>query len=352
MTPAAAAQDARIRAGVIGGSGSIGAELLRYLCVHPSVDLAWVTAHSSAGSRVSDVLPNLAGYTELSFVRLDELPDDLDGVQAVLVALPHNRSQEVIPALAERHPGIRFIDLGGDFRTPDPQGYLKHYGREHAAPEWLERFVYGFTEFQREKLPGARLVASPGCFATSLLLGLAPLAGAGMLRGEVFATGVTGSSGSGNEPKKTTHHPERATNFRAYKALEHQHMLEVEGFLSTLTREPFHVNFVPQSGPFVRGIFSTIFVPGVARATLEDTLRAAYDGEPLITFSRASPDVRLIQGTPRALIGFAGDSRQGAAFVALDNLGKGGASQAVQSLNRMFGFDETTGLMGLPGGFV
>ena len=215
----------------------------------------------------------------------------------------------------------------------------------------FERFVFGFTEFQRDVIRNARLVANPGCFASSLLLALAPLARAGRLKGDVFATGVTGSSGSGNAPKSTTHHPERATNFRAYKALSHQHILEVESFLRTLTDTAFTIRFVPQSGPFVRGIFTTVFAPGVSRQDLGDVYTDCYENEPLIAIGSESPDLRWIQGTPRSHIGITGDNTQGATFVAIDNLGKGAAGQAIQNLNCIFGIEETTGLS-LPGGFV
>ena len=173
-----------------------------------------------------------------------------------------------------------------------------------------------------------------------------------MLRGDVFATGVTGSSGSGNEPSKTTHHPERATNFRSYKCLKHQHTLEVENFLATLTDEAFMVRFMPQSGPFVRGIYTTVFPPGVGRKKLESILREAYDEEPLISVGEESPDLRLVQGTALSSIGVSGDSDQGVIMVAIDNLGKGGASQAVQNLNCMLELEDATGLRGLPGGFI
>ncbi|MBI4583513.1 MAG: N-acetyl-gamma-glutamyl-phosphate reductase [Planctomycetes bacterium] len=341
----------KIGVGIIGGSGYIGAEILRYLAVHPQVEVRWVTANTKAGEEVGALLPNLRGYFNLRFLPMEGLPADLGGAAAVFVALPHNQSQEVIPDLASRFPEVRFIDMGGDFRTPDPEGYKKYYGEAHAAPQWLERFVYGFTEFQRPRIASARFIANPGCFATSLLLALAPLARAEKLRGSVFATGVTGSSGAGNAPAQTTHHPERAANFRSYKPLAHQHLLEVNGFLRALTSAPFQLHFVPQSGPFVRGLFTTVFAPGLGLADLEAVYREAFGKEPLIAIDQGSPDLRWVQGTPRSHIGLAAEKDQGVVFVAMDNLGKGAAGQAIQNLNCMFGMEETTGLM-LPGGFV
>ena len=341
----------RIGVGVIGGSGYIGAEILRYLVTHPGVEIRWVTANTSIGKDIDSVLPNLKGFVKGVFLSLEAAEARLGEVGAVLVSLPHNESQRVIPQLAGKAGDVVFIDMGGDFRTNDPVGYRRFYECEHAAPEWLPRFVYGLTEYNREKIRGARLIANPGCFATALNLTLAPLAVAGKLKGDVFIVGVTGSSGSGNKPSAATHHPERATNFRSYKALSHQHLLEVEVFLRTLTRDDFRVNFVPQSGPFVRGIFMTLFVPGAGIEELEGIYRAAYGQEALVSVMRGSPEVRWVQGTPRSVIGLEGQADRGVVFCVTDNLGKGAAGQAIQNLNLALGLSETEGLL-IPGGFV
>lgn len=345
------AANERAGVAVVGGSGYIGAEVLRYVAAHPRLELRWVSARAQAGKRVDDVLPNLAGAVGGKFVSLEEGLSRLDGVEAVFLALPHGVSQKVIPSLVAAAPEKILMDLGADFRTNDLEGYKRYYGHEHRAPDLLPRFVYGLTEFRRRELAGARLIASPGCFATTLNLALAPLAKHGLLSGGVFTTGITGSSGSGNTPVATTHHPERATNVRAYNALKHRHVLEVEAFLRTLTGEDFHVHFVPQSGPFVRGIFATVFAPGVAPERLEAIYTETYRGEPLISVRSGSPELRWVQGTPRAAIGVAGDGEDGVVFCVTDNLGKGGAAQAVQSLNVALGFPETEGLAA-PGGFV
>lgn len=341
-----------VEIGLIGGSGYIGAELLRYLSIHPGLSVRWATANSRVGEAVGDALPNLAGLLDLTFISLEEGLEDLEGLAAVLVALPHNRSQEVIPELIRRRPEMVVIDMGGDFRTDDPEGYRHYYGREHAAPELLPEFCYGFTEYQREALDGARRVANPGCFASSLLVGLTPLAVAGKLEGAFAATGITGSSGSGNVPRPTTHHPERFSNLRAYKTLTHQHLLEVTAFLKSRgAGEGFSLDFVPQSGPIARGIFTTIFVPGLGEGELESIFEKAYADEPLIRVSAGSPDLRLVQGTPQTHVGLNWVDGRGVVIVALDNLGKGAAGQAIQNLNRTLGLEETTGLR-LPGGFV
>lgn len=345
-------ESVRIRGvGVIGGSGYSGAELLRYLCAHPRVEIRWVTANTKVGEAIADVLPNLRGFVQGEFLPLEAAEDRLGEVDVVFVSLPHNESQKVIPKLAEKAPQVIFIDLGGDFRTNDPEGYRRYYGCEHVAPEWIPRFVYGFPEYMREKIRGAKLIANPGCFATALNLSLAPLAAAGRLSGSVCVVGVTGSSGSGNRPTEGTHHPERANNFRAYKALSHQHLLEVEAFLRTLGARDFRIEFVAHSGPFVRGIFTTLFAPHIGVKELEEIFRSAYDGEELVTVMRGSPHLRWVQGTPRTVIGVDGTEDRGVVFSVTDNLGKGAAGQAIQNMNLALGFPETEGLR-IPGGFV
>jgi N-acetyl-gamma-glutamyl-phosphate/LysW-gamma-L-alpha-aminoadipyl-6-phosphate reductase len=345
-------RESRFSVGVLGASGYIGAELLRYLSIHPRVEIAWKTAHSHEGARVADVLPNLRGFVDGVFERSEDAERRIGDVRAVFVALPHNQSQEVIPRLAERHPSVVFIDMAGDFRTNDPAGYARYYKIEHIAPDLLSRFVYGFTEFQRERLRGATLIANPGCFATAMLLALSPLARAGILPAEVCMTGITGSSGSGNKPAQTTHHPERATNLLSYKPLDHQHLLEVESFLRGISSEASRIQFVPQSGPFVRGIFLTVFLPGSSVSAVRDVLRESYSGEALIDVVDGSPQLRWVQGTPRSVIGVGGTKDRGAVvFAAIDNLGKGAAGQALQNLNLALGLPETEGLR-MPGGFV
>ena len=341
-----------IGVGVLGASGYIGAELMRYVALHPRLSLRWATANRDAGRGVGEVFPNLRGFVNQSFLRSEEIESRIDEVGAVLLALPHHESQEVLPRLVGAYPDTVFIDLAGDFRTPDADAYRSYHHRDHQAPELLERFVYGFTEVQREALAGARLIANPGCFATGMLLLLCPLAQSGLLSSPVCLTGITGSSGSGRQPISTSHHPERAQNVRAYKSLAHQHLLEVEWFLNRGSSPRIRLEFVPQSAPIVRGIFTTLFLPDQEAAAIRGVYDRFYGAEALVDVVAGSPDLRSVQTTPRSVVGIDGAAGRGAvAFSAIDNLGKGAASQAIQNLNCALGLAETEGLV-WPGGFV
>jgi N-acetyl-gamma-glutamyl-phosphate reductase common form len=249
--------------------------------------------------------------------------------------------------------GVRIVDLSGDFRLRDPAAYAKYYGVTHPAPQHLTdgTFVYGLPELNREAIRKARYVASPGCFATTIALGLMPLARGGKLRGPIHTVAATGSSGSGANPQLTTHHPLRASNLRTYKPLEHQHIPEI---LQTLRNagasQDLSLEFVPVSAPLPRGIFATSFADVPASTTQEelDALwKETYGKEPFIRIigGGRQPEVVGVSGSNYVEVGFTlgpvtGDTRRVVCFSTLDNLVKGGAGQAIQSFNLMMGFDE------------
>ena len=354
MTAGALPAGARYRVGVAGASGYGGAETLRWLVAHPGFEVCGVTSRTNAGRRVAEVHPHLAGfYDGLTFVAG---PEQLleSGPDAVVMGLPHRYAAAYANALHAIYPELRIVDLSGDHRLDDESLYRAHYHADHPHPEQLTsgEWRYGLPEAHRESIAGARLVANPGCFATGAVLAALPLARRGMVRGAVRHVAITGSSGSGTEPTAGTHHPERVEDVRTYKVLAHQHVPEVLLSLSRVglpRATPWWM--VPQSGPFSRGIFTTLFVD-LPQGTGEDAVRAAFDEE-----YRGAPFVRLRAGTPRLghvrgtnFCDVAVAVGDGIAVVtsALDNLGKGMASQAVQNLNLMFGFPETTGLL-VPG---
>jgi N-acetyl-gamma-glutamyl-phosphate reductase len=340
--------DKRFKAAVIGGSGYGGAELIRRLLVHPEVQLVRVASVDHVGEPLGAVHPTLEGWTDLTFEGLS--PEDAArGMDVVLLGLPHKVSAQKVGAILET--GARIVDLSGDFRLRDPAAYARHYGAAHPHPEELRKgtFVYGLPELHRDAIRRARCVASPGCFATTIELALLPLARAGLLRGAVEVVGITGSSGSGIAPSAGTHHPVRANNLRTYKPLDHQHVPEIVQTLEDAGARDLRLRFVPVSAPLARGIFATCFAhvdAGVAPETLQTLWRETFAGEPFVRVpAHRLPEVVAVKGTNFAEVaGVAGDvldgSRLVTCFGAADNLIKGGAGQAIQSMNLMLGLDE------------
>jgi LysW-gamma-L-alpha-aminoadipyl-6-phosphate/LysW-L-glutamyl-5-phosphate reductase len=348
----------RFKAAVIGGSGYGGAELIRRLLRHPDVELARVASVDYVGEALSAVHANLEGQTSLVFEGLSpaEAARDMD---VVLLGLPHKVSAKCAPDLMRA--GVRIVDLSGDFRLRDPALYERYYGAKHPCPDELTKatFVYGLPELFRDQIRGARYVASPGCFATTIELALLPLARRGLLSGPIEIVGITGSSGSGVAPSAGTHHPIRVNNLRTYKPLEHQHIPEIAQTLALAGSTQVTLRFVPVSAPLSRGIFATCFAhvdEGVDEGAIARFYEETYAGEPFVRVpAKRLPEVVAVKGTNYAEVGIqCGDARDGkrliTCFAATDNLIKGGAGQAIQSMNLMLGLDERTTLED-PGGW-
>jgi N-acetyl-gamma-glutamyl-phosphate reductase len=335
----------KIRVGIFGGSGYGGAELLRILLFHPGVEIVFVTANEHAGKPVSDVHRNLAGLTNLSFIKAREDQQQLPLVDCVFLGLPHGQAMEVVPKLPT---SIKAIDLSGDFRLRDKEVFEKHYKKTHTAMESQAEFVYGLTETNRDAIKNARLVANPGCFATATLLGLAPLVANDMITGRVIVDAKTGSSGSGAKAAANTHHPQRMTSFYAYKPFTHQHVPEIEQELRHVGDWTSELVFMTHSLPVARGIFASIYVE-TKRSATEDNLKEIfakfYDGSFFVRLVQGSPDINWVKTSNFCDIGFATRGTQVVVFSAIDNLVKGASGQAVQNMNLMFGLEETTGLM-------
>ncbi|MEA2176498.1 MAG: LysW-gamma-L-alpha-aminoadipyl-6-phosphate/LysW-L-glutamyl-5-phosphate reductase [Blastocatellia bacterium] len=334
-----------IRVGIFGGSGYGGSELLRLLLLHPSVEIALVTANEHAGKAVCEVHRNLYGLTDLSFTRAPEGLNGLEDLDCVFLALPHGQAMEIAPRLPQH---VKAIDLSGDFRLRDRALFEQHYGREHTAMEAQGEFVYGLTETNRERIKQARLISNPGCFATATLLGLAPLVAGNLLSGRVIVDAKTGSSGSGAKPAANTHHPQRMNSFYAYKPFTHQHVPEIEQELRAVGDWSSELVFMTHSLPVARGIFASIY------AETKDEMNAKEARELFAQFYRDAFFVRLVEGSPDINwvkttnfcdIGFAARGRSLVVFSALDNLVKGAAGQAIQNMNLMFDLDEKTGLL-------
>jgi N-acetyl-gamma-glutamyl-phosphate reductase len=336
----------RINVGIVGGAGYGGAELLKLLLFHPRVHLSFVTSRRHAGKKISTVNRFLTGVTDLSFTEpdIEKLPQD---TEMVYLATPHGTSMQLVPEIVGVLPKAKIIDLSGDFRLKDPDLYRQYYKNEHSSTDFLGRFVYGLAELNREAVRSAQYVANPGCFATGIILALAPLFSCGAVGEALSVVSVTGSSGSGELPKEVTHHPVRAHNFKAYKILDHQHTPEIEQFFRDRFDNWDHdIGFIPQSGPFVRGIFTTATVhnDSIGRNEVENAFSEYYGGEKFIRVVEGSPELYAVQGSNYVEV--SGTVRRGfvVAMSAIDNLVRGAGGQAVQNMNIMFGFDEHEGL--------
>lgn len=340
----------KLKAVLIGGTGYGGAEILRRLLFHPHVEVIRVTAADNIGKRIGDVHFNLDGLTDLRFEQLSP-KEAAAGADVVFLAMPHKITANVAMELFDLP--VRIVDLSGDFRLRDATTYKQFYGVDHPIPEKLGTFAYGLPELNREAIRQARTIASPGCFATTISLGLAPLAKAGLLKGAVRTVAATGSSGSGANPQITTHHPLRAVNLRTYKPLQHQHNPEILQTLQDVGAGDLQLEFVPVSAPLPRGIFATSFVDlpeSVSSDQIRDAFHSCWKGEPFIRVVEGrQPEVVGVAGSNYVEVGFTvSDAFEGrrsvVCFSALDNLVKGGAGQAIQAFNVMMGFDEKLSL--------
>jgi N-acetyl-gamma-glutamyl-phosphate reductase len=336
----------KFKASIIGGSGYGAAEIIRRLLIHPDVELVRVASIDYVGEPLSAAHPNLEGLSNLVFEKLP--PEEAAaGMDVVFLGLPHKVSAGTVPKIIGS--GAKIIDLSGDFRLKDAAAYEKYYGAVHPAPHLLAEAVYGLPELNREAIRTAKLIASPGCFATTIELGLLPLAKAGLLHGSVETVAITGSSGSGVAPSVGTHHPVRAQNLRTYKPLVHQHLPEIQETLVKAGAEDLSLHFVPVSAPLTRGIFATSFVrvdAGVTKDRLAEAFAKTYADEPFVRIPKKRlPEVVAVSGSAYTEVGFElgpveGSTRVLACFSAIDNLIKGGAGQAVQSMNITLGLDE------------
>ena len=335
-----------MKVGIDGASGYAGAELLRLCAGHPELDVVVAGADTQAGRPVASLYPSLAGaYRSLSFSTVRA--DDLDGLDVVFLALPHGESQRLAPALVGR-VGL-LVDLAADFRLRDPAAYLEWYGGEHEAPGLLGRFAHGLPELFGSGLVGsglgaASLVAAPGCYPTAAALALAPLVRAGVLSTTgIVVDAASGTSGAGRTPSAALHFATVDENFTAYGLLNHRHTPEIEQAIGA------EVLFTPHLAPMTRGILATCYArPTGSTSTGEilGILADAYAEAPFVTVSEDPPSTKATYGSNAAHLTARVDDRTGWVLVlcALDNLGKGAAGQAVQCVNVINGWNETTGL--------
>jgi N-acetyl-gamma-glutamyl-phosphate reductase len=342
-----------VRTAVVGASGYSGQELLHYLARHPVFRLALITSRQQAGeplSKYMQALPRELGA--LTFVHAD--PDAALAEQADLffLALPHGAAAPY--AVALREAGKTVIDLSADFRTTDPAVYREFYGHDHPAPALLKEAVYGLPELHRDRLKSARLVASPGCFPTSVLLPLVPFLRQGLLAPDsISITSLSGVSGAGRKVELRLLFGEVSENMYAYGVPKHRHLGEIEQELSLAAGKKITVSFVPHLVPLHRGMVTTVTASLAQPRTqpeLQAVLENAYAGEPFVEILPESvlPEARHVAHSNRMTIAVQLDARTNRIllFSAIDNLGKGAAAQAIQSANIVCGLPETSGLEG------
>lgn len=340
----------KISVAIVGASGYTGGELLRILIGHPFAKIEMATSEQSAGQPVVSLFPNLRGLTDLAFE-----PADLDQVEKradfVFLALPHGRAME--PAARMTEKGKRIIDLSADFRLRDPERYREWYKQAHSQPQLLKTAVYGLTEWHRDEIKGARLVANPGCYPTGALLALLPLLEKNLVDPDsVVIDSKSGVSGAGRTPGPAYHFPEANEGLTAYGLGGHRHKPEIEQEMESVAGFRLAVSFTPHLLPVTRGIYTTAYARsagGPARADeAAAALRLRYRDEPFIQVLKPglAPNLNAVRGSNRCQIGLVADPLTGrlTIFSAIDNLVKGAAGQAVQNMNLMCGFDETTGL--------
>lgn len=333
---------------ILGASGYTGAELIRLIAGHSSMTIKALGANSKAGQKMSDVFAHLRHLSLPQLVTIDEI--DFAGIDLCFCALPHKTSQEVIAKLPK---DLKIVDLSADFRLRDPAAYEKWYGNAHAALEQQGEAVYGLTEFYRDEIAAARLVAGTGCNAATGQFALRPLIGTGLIDlDEIILDLKCAVSGAGRALKENLLHAELSEGYHAYAVGgTHRHLGEFDQEFSALAGRPVQVQFTPHLVPANRGILATCYVKGKAQA-IHDALAAAYADEPFIDVIPLgqTPSTRHIRGSNFCHIGVTADRIEGRTIITavLDNLTKGSSGQALQNANLMLGIEETEGLMMAP----
>lgn len=343
----------KLRIGIVGATGYVGMELVRLLCQRQNLTLTKLVSRQYTGKSFAAVYPAFSGIVdmELSELAYDELAADCD---LVITALPHGVSSEVVPELLAR--GLKVIDHSGDFRYRDAAVYESAYNLKHPCPELLDKAVYGLPEIYRQQIAGANLVANPGCYPTCSLLALLPALQNRLISPEgIIIDAVSGVSGAGRKADLAYSLCETAENFKAYSVTGHRHTSEIEQEAGLLAGDKsLRLTFTPHLAPIKRGMLATIYadiLPGISAEIIRDAYRETWKNEVFVRCLQAGrlPETRHVNGSNYCDIAVVPDSRTGKLKIvsAIDNLGKGAAAQAVQSLNLMAGLPEQEGLTGM-----
>jgi N-acetyl-gamma-glutamyl-phosphate reductase len=338
-----------IKAGIVGGTGYTGVELLRLLAAHPNVELTVITSRGEKGVKVSQLFPNLRGRVDLAFVE----PDDavLKGCDVVFFATPNGTAMQSAPALLEA--GVKVIDLAADFRLWQAVEWEQWYGMPHACPELLAEAVYGLPEVNRQAIQTARLVANPGCYPTAVQLGFLPLLEAGVIdRQSLIADAKSGVSGAGRKAEVGILLCEAGDNFKAYNVPAHRHLPEICQGLTAVAGQPVELVFVPHLTPMIRGIHATLYATLVdPEVDLQALFEKRYRVQPFVDVlpPKSHPETRSVRGANqcRLAVHRPQNGKTVVVLSVIDNLVKGAAGQAVQNMNLMFGLPETAGLEGI-----
>jgi N-acetyl-gamma-glutamyl-phosphate reductase len=341
-----------IKVGIVGGTGYTGVELLRILSTHPQVELTAITSRKEDGMPVADMFPSLRGRVNLAFSAPDKAK--LTECDVVFFATPHGVAMAQTPELLAA--GVKVIDLAADFRLQDTAAFEKWYKMPHSCPDLLKEAAYGLVELNRDAIREARIVGNPGCYPTTMQLGLAPLLAAGVIdASHLIADCKSGVSGAGRKAEVATLFSEASDNFKAYGVSGHRHSPETLERLRLLTKDKVGLLFTPHLVPMIRGMHSTLYArltKDIDNAALQALFENAYANEPFVDVmpfgshpetrsTRASNMLRIALHRPN-------DGDTVVILVVQDNLVKGASGQAVQCMNLMFGLDETTGLMHVP----
>ena len=341
-----------IKAGIVGGTGYTGVELLRLLAQHPEVELRTITSRKEAGTPVSAMFPSLRRRVDLAFTEPDAKA--LRGCDVVFFATPHGVAMNDLPALIDA--GVKVIDLSADFRLQDLAEWERWYKMKHTAPMLVREAVYGLCELNRERIRGARLVANPGCYPTAIQLGLLPLVEAGVVDLEhLIADAKSGVSGAGRKAELGLSFSEVSDNFSAYNVPGHRHRPEILASLAQAAKREIGLVFTAHLTPMIRGIFATLYGRITKEANFQALFEKRYAGEAFVDVMPAGshPDTRSVRAanTCRLAIHRPPEGARSDTVVVLsviDNLVKGASGQAVQNMNLMFGLPETTGLQHVP----
>ncbi len=343
----------KVKIGIVGGTGYTGVELLRLLALHPHAELAVITSRGDAGLPVADMFPSLRGYVDLKFS--DPATANLAACDVVFFATPHGVAMSQVQALLKA--GVKVIDLAADFRLQDTAVFEKWYKMPHTCADILKDAVYGIPELYREQIKSANVIGNPGCYPTTVILGLAPLLKLGLIdfSAPIVADCKSGVSGAGRKAEVATLFAESSDNMKAYGVAGHRHHPEIHAQLTKLADSKIDFIFVPHLIPMIRGMLSTIYVKLSAKGLQADTqalYEKCYANEQFVDVLPAGkqPETRSVRGSNQLRIALHKQADTGylTIIAVQDNLVKGAAGQAVQNMNIMFGLEENSGLQVVP----